>query len=94
MEGNSDEENDAMNSLFARDSDSDDDGLAPIVRERVGSVDFSLRCAPNDGGAPGALFAYTLWSGSVQVAQHLAAQPHLVAGQVCTFLVMTLCLVR
>ena len=71
-----------MNDLFARDSDSDDDGAMELRRERVGSVEFALRCAPNDGSAPGALFAYTVWSGSVQVAQHLAAQPHLVAGQV------------
>eukprot|EP00613_Pedinella_sp_CCMP2098_P069465 CAMPEP_0171923402 /NCGR_PEP_ID=MMETSP0993-20121228/22086_1 /TAXON_ID=483369 /ORGANISM="non described non described, Strain CCMP2098" /LENGTH=443 /DNA_ID=CAMNT_0012561403 /DNA_START=64 /DNA_END=1395 /DNA_ORIENTATION=+ len=67
--------------LFARDSDSEDDDSNQIRYEDIGGVRYQLRCAHNDGSSPGALFAYTVWSGSVQIAEYLAAHPDIVAGK-------------
>jgi len=78
-------DNGAMRSLFAGGgggSDSDDEGS--LVRlEEVGGVVFALRCADNDGSAPGALFAYTVWSGSVQVRVGAQISVHAVLSRPC-----------
>jgi hypothetical protein len=50
-----------LQDLFARDSDSEEEGNDVRI-ETIGGVAFELRCAPNDGSSPGALFAYTVVS--------------------------------
>ncbi len=73
----------AMSNLFRGSDDSDSDDEPEVRVEQIGDAAFELRCAPDDGtatGAAGPLFAYTVWSGSVQVAEHVAAFPDLVRG--------------
>jgi nicotinamide N-methyltransferase len=67
----------SIQALFQIDSTESD--ACEIARyETIGDVTYELWCAPNDGSSPGSLFAYTVWSGSIQVADHLAKNPALV----------------
>lgn len=79
-EETNEEAGERVRGLFAQDDDSDDDDL-PLVTETINDIEFIVGCAPDDGTSPGTLFAYTVWSGSKQIARHLAANPDMVRSK-------------
>lgn len=63
----------ALRNLFsASDGEDCECENGEISIETIGGVSYTLRCAENDGGSPASLFAYNVWSGSVQLAEYLS----------------------
>jgi EEF1A N-terminal glycine/lysine methyltransferase len=74
------DESGSFSNLFHHENDSEEENEDAHF-EQVGGHKYELHCAPNDGTSPGSLFAFNVWSGSVQLAEYLHKNPSLVENK-------------